>query len=192
VSILTKQSFINISVNKIRCYIALLTLGCFIAAISVEANGSLGEINIKLSGTVVAQGCTIDPGDINKQIQLGEWATAQLKKKGQATSRVPFTIHLTGCTANGITTEFTGTKDNANPELLKLNSEGRDYAKGIAVQIMDGHGKRIPMGVMAPRGVVDDNGNITLNFQANYVATQDEGVNPGVANADTEFTLIYD
>lgn len=169
-----------------------LFFGCLITVTPAHAEGSLGEINIKLSGTVVALGCTVDPGDVDKPVQLGEWATKQLKKAGQTTSPVPFTIHLTGCTASGVTTTFTGTKDKVNPEFLALKSDDDDYATGIAVQIMDASGQRIPMGDNAPRGVVDGNGNVTLNFRANYVATENDGVRPGTADADTEFTLSYD
>lgn len=169
-----------------------LLFGCLLAVAPVHADGPLAEINIRLSGTVVALGCTVDPGDVDKPVQLGEWATKQLKKAGQTTSPVPFTIHLTGCTASGVTTTFTGTKDKVNPELLALKSNDDDYATGIAVQIMNGNGQRIPMGNNAPRGVVDENGNVTLSFRANYVATGNDGVRPGTADADTEFTLSYD
>lgn len=169
-----------------------LLFGCLITVTQVYADGSLGEINIKLSGTVVALGCAVDPGDADKPVQLGEWATTQLKKNGQTTSPVPFTIHLTGCNGSGVTTTFTGTKDKANPDLLALKSDENDYATGIAVQIMDASGQRIPMGDKAPRGVVDGSGNVTLNFRANYVATGNDGVRPGSADADTEFTLSYD
>lgn len=183
---------------KTRSYNPILTVlsGLFLLSLMTQApahaDGQLGGINIRLSGTVVALGCTVDPGDVDKPVQLGEWATRQLKKAGQTTSLVPFSIHLTGCTASGVTTAFTGTKDKTNPDLLALESGDDDYAAGIAVQIMNSSGQRIPMGENAPRGVVDRNGNVTLNFRANYVATGNNGVRPGTANADTAFTLSYD
>lgn len=167
---------------------SLILCGLF----NVAHASSLAGINIRLSGTVVALGCTVDPGDVEKQVDLGEWATKQMKKAGQTTRQVPFAIHLSGCTASGVTTAFTGTKDRVNPELLALKSDKPDDAAGVAVQIMDSTGKRIPMGENAPRGVVDENGNLILNFRANYVATGDDTVRPGTANADTEFTLTYD
>lgn len=157
-----------------------------------DAYGALGQINIRLTGMVVALGCTVDPNDVNKPVQLGEWATRHLKKTGQTTSPVPFTILLTGCTASGVTTRFTGAKDTLNPELLSLKSDDKSYAFGIAVQIMDSKGQRIPMGSNAPRGVVDERGNVTLSFLANYVVTGNDSVKPGTADADTEFTLSYD
>lgn len=179
---------------KVNSALISLLFGCLlnVAVAPAHAEGVLGEINIRLSGTVVALGCTVDPNDVDKPVQLGEWATKQLKKTGQTTSPVPFSIHLTGCTASGVTTTFTGTKDKANPELLALKSDDDDYATGIAVQIMDGSGQRIPMGNSSPRRIIDENGNVTLNFQANYMATGNTSVRPGSADADTEFTLSYD
>ncbi|HCR1910595.1 TPA: fimbrial protein [Enterobacter kobei] len=161
-------------------------------ATSAHADGPLAKINIRLTGTVVALGCTVDPGDVDKPVDLGEWATKDMKKAGQTTRQVPFAIHLMGCTASGVTTVFTGTKDKFRPELLALKSDGADCAAGVAVQIMDSTGKLIPMGANAPRGVVDENGNLTLSFRANYVATGDDTVRPGTADADTVFTLTYD
>lgn len=169
-----------------------LTLCGLLTAASAYADGPLAKINIQLSGTVVALGCTVDPADVDKPVDLGEWATKNMKKAGQTTRQVPFAIHLTGCTASGVTAAFTGTKDKINPELLALKGDGADDAAGVAVQIMDSTGKRIPMGENAPRGVVDENGNLTLSFQANYMATGDGTVRPGTADADTEFTLNYD
>lgn len=154
--------------------------------------GELGHVNIKLAITVIEQSCTVEPGDVDKPVNLSEWATKDMKKAGQTTRQVPFAIHLTGCTASGVTTAFTGTKDKINPELLALKGDGADDAAGVAVQIMDSTGKRIPMGENAPRGVVDENGNLTLSFRANYMATGDGTVRPGVADADTDFTLTYD
>ncbi|MBS1205277.1 MAG: hypothetical protein H6R25_2176 [Proteobacteria bacterium] len=190
--ILTKY---DASLGKVRTpgFIAImcsLLLAGACATTSARADGSLGQINIRLTGTVTALGCTVDPGDVNKPVNLGDWSTKSLKKTGTATSPVPFSIHLTGCTASGVTASFTGTKDRINPELLALKSG--DDAAGVAVQIMNSNGKRIPMGENAPRGVVDEGGNVTLNFLANYVATADDAVKPGTADADTEFMLAYD
>ncbi len=169
-----------------------LLLGSLVVAGSAHAAGALATVNIQLSGTIVALGCTVDPGDVDKPVDLGEWATKNMKKAGQSTRQVPFAIHLSGCTASGVTTSFTGVRDKVNPELLALKSDEADYASGVAVQIMDNTGQRIPMGKQAPRSVVDESGNVVLNFRANYVATGDDSVRPGTADADTEFTLTYD
>lgn len=178
--------------TKITAAAAGLALCALLNSVSAHADGSLAKINIRLTGNIVALGCTVDPGDIDRPVDLGEWATKNMKKAGQTTRQVPFAIYLTGCTVSGVTTAFGGTKDRVNPELLALKSDGTDDASGVAVQIMDSTGRRIAMGDNAPRGVVDENGNLTLSFRANYVATGDGTVRPGTAEADTDFMLTYD
>jgi len=182
-----KQHSIRLSV-----VIIMTAVSAFLSPHSAHADGSLGEINIRLSGTVVALGCTVDPGDIDKPVKLGEWATKQLRKAGDTTNPVSFSIRLTGCTASGVTTAFTGAKDKKESSLLALNSEGADSAHGVAVQILDGARHRIPMGDDAPKETVDANGDATLSYYANYMATSNDGVIPGIADADTDFTLTYD
>jgi type 1 fimbria pilin len=191
VSILTKTG-VRTAGFKCRTFATTAALCCLISSTPAKADGTAGEINIRMTGTVVALACIVDPDDIDKPVELGSWATKQLKKAGQKTLPVAFSIHLTGCTASGVTTKFTGQKDAVNPELLALRTGNEEDATGVAVQIMDGNGQRIPMGSTAPRGIVDGSGNITLNFLANYVSTGDNDVRPGTADADTEFTLTYD
>lgn len=177
---------------RTACLFILKVTGIILFIALSPAQADLGVINIRLSGTVVALGCTVDPGDVDKPVNLGEWATKQLKKAGNSTNPVAFSIHLTGCTASGVTLAFTGTKDKTDNSLLALNNGGSDAAQGVAVQIMDNQQNRISVGDNAPRGVVDANGNLTLNFYANYVATADSCVTAGVADADSVFTLTYD
>lgn len=170
----------------------LKVMGGMSLMILFPAQAELGTINIKLTGTVVALGCTVDPGDVNKPVDLGQWSTKQLNKNGNTTSPKAFSLHLTGCTANGVTLAFTGTKDKSDSTLLALNNNGADAANAVAIQIMDSHQTRIPLGNNAPRGVVNENGDVTLNFYASYVATADNSVTAGVADADSIFTLTYD
>ncbi|KAB8312629.1 adhesin [Erwinia endophytica] len=156
---------------------------------SAFADGTLGEVNIRLSGTIVALECEVEPGDVDKTVVLGSWAPKQFKKPGDHTAYVPFTIHLTGCTANGVTVSFDGKKDSHDNNLLALSDDSS--AAGVGIQIMDSSQKLIPVGEDSPQVLVDDNGDATLSFYASYVAT-DNTVSPGTANADTEFVLTYD
>lgn len=171
-----------------------LFMVCMLAYMNMSAAMAdvLGEINIRMTGTVVAVGCTVDPGDIGKSVNLGEWATKQLKRAGNSTRPVAFSIHLTNCTASGVSLAFTGEKDKKDNSLLALNDDGENAAHGVAIQIMDSQQIRIPLGDNASHAVVDKNGNVILNFYANYVATADDGGTAGVADADSVFTLAYD
>ncbi|QCA04413.1 adhesin [Pantoea vagans] len=155
------------------------------------AADALAQINIHLSATVVAVGCTVDPVDVNKPVYLGEWQTKQLVKAGQTTKAVPFTIHLTGCTADSAKLTFTGTKDTTDSTLLAVDGKDENAASGVAIEILDSQHNRIPMGADTPSAVIDTNGNGTLDFWADYVSTGENNAKPGEANAATQFTLTY-
>lgn len=154
----------------------------------VHGKGSLAKINIELSGNIVALGCTVDPGDVDKTVSLGDWATKQLRYPSGHSEPVAFSIHLTGCTASGVTLAFTGTRDTTDNTLLALNDDST--ATGVAVEIMDVSHKRIAMGGNAGRVVVDSQGDAVLNFSARYQAVATPSA--GSADADSEFTLTYD
>lgn len=104
---------------------------------------------------------------------------------------MPFSIHLTGCTADSVKLKFTGVKDSHDNSLLAIDASGDNAAQGIAVEILDTRHNRIPMDAETPSAVMDANGNATLNLLADYVVTANDSVKPGEANASAEFTLIY-
>jgi type 1 fimbria pilin len=155
---------------------------------NVQIKDALTGVNIHLSGNIVALGCTVDPDDVNKVVNLGEWATKQLHYPYGHSEPVVFTIHLTGCSASGVTLAFSGTKDANDNTLLALNEEST--ASGIAVEIMDASRNRINMGDNAQRVVVDSQGDVVLTFSACYRAVA--APSAGTAVADSEFTLTYD
>ncbi|PJX32794.1 adhesin [Klebsiella sp. A-Nf5] len=147
----------------------------------------LAKVNIELSGTITAMSCKVDPTDRDKTVQLGSWDTKQLHYTGHSVP-VYFNIHLTNCTASGVTLSFTGKKDKTDPTLLALsdNSTGA----GVAVEIMDAAHNRIAMGEHYSRVAVDKKGDAVLAFSARYAAVSP--VSAGTAYAESEFTLTYD
>ena len=155
---------------------------------NVQIKDALAGVNIQLSGNIVALGCTVEPDDVNKVVNLGDWATKQLHYPYGHSEPVVFSIHLTGCSASGVTLAFSGTKDATDNTLLALNDEST--ASGIAVEIMDASRNRINMGDSAQRVVVDSLGDAVLTFAACYRATATPSAGTAVAYSD--FTLTYD
>lgn len=154
-----------------------------------QAEEPLGEINIRLSGEVVAQTCSAASEDINKTVELGNWSTKQFRHIAEHSSPVPFIINLENCTGNGVMVAFTGEQDEHDNSLLSLNSESE--AIGVAIEIMDINHKRIDMGSNSERVVIDSNGDARLTFLAQYVVVSTP-LSAGNAYADSEFTLTYD
>jgi type 1 fimbria pilin len=169
-------------------HLVLVVTLCFFIAINRACAGPLVGVNIKLSGRIVNLACTIEPLDVDKTINLGDWATKQLHYPGGYTRSMPFSIHLTQCTGSGISVTFNGTKYSGDDTLLALNEQST--ASGVAVEIMDKDSKRIPIGETSSRFTVDSNGEAVLNFLARFVTVSEPTA--GTAYADSEFIITYD
>lgn len=167
--------------------ICLLLLG-WVTGNALADDSLLGTINIELRGNVVDYSCYIQAGDDNKTVELGRWATKQLRNAGSVTQSIPFTLKLTGCPPGFASMTFSGSKAGNNPDLLALN--GTSSATNVAVELRDESKTRLPLEKASPGVKVDANGNVVLTFFANYIATSD---NPGAgsANADATFVINY-
>ena len=63
-------------------------------------------------------------------------------------------------------------------------------AQTVAIELRNSDRSRLALGEASPTEEVDANGNVTLNFFANYRALA-SGVRPGVAKADAIFMINY-
>lgn len=147
----------------------------------------LGEINIELRGNVVDFSCTVETADSNKTVSLGTWPTKQLRLPGSTTMAVPFTLKLTGCPPGSASITFSGTPAS-DPSLLALRDS--EMAKTVAIELRDSDRSRIALENASQQAVIDENGDVTLQFYANYIALTGNP-QPGDANADATFTINY-
>lgn len=60
----------------------------------------------------------------------------------------------------------------------------------LAIEIRDSDLRRLPLEQASKAVDIDNNGNATLKFYANYIALAD-GVQPGLANSDATFLINY-
>lgn len=153
-----------------------------------HADSPLGQINIELTGSVVDYSCVVEAGDSDKTVELGRWPTKQLRYSGSTTSRVPFSLSLTGCPPGSASITFTGKGDDSDPTLLALN--GSSAASRVAVELRNADSSRLPLQQASREVAVDDQGNARLQFYANYIATADDP-QPGNADADATFLINY-
>ena len=151
------------------------------------ADTSLGEINIELRGNVVDFTCVAIASDSNKTVELGKWPTKQLKTTGDTTQPVSFTLKLEGCPPGSASITFSGTPA-AGTSLLALDDAV--MAQKVAIELRDSDRTRLPLEQASQAVSIDENGNATLTFFANYIALA-EGVQPGLARADATFMINY-
>jgi minor fimbrial subunit len=149
---------------------------------------ALGEINIQMSGNIVDFTCVAEGSDSDKAVTLGTWPTKQLSSTGSRTQPMPFTLKLTGCPPGAASITFSGKADGSNSGLLALNDVST--ASRVAVEIRDADKTRLALQQASQPVSVDAQGNATLSFYANYIATADDP-QPGRADADATFMINY-
>ena len=149
---------------------------------------ALGEINIQMSGNIVDFTCVAEGSDSDKTVTLGTWPTKQLSTTGSRTQPMPFTLKLTGCPPGAASITFSGKSDGSNNGLLALNDAST--VSRVAVEIRDADKTRLALQQASQPVSVDAQGNATLSFYANYIATADNP-QPGRADADATFMINY-
>lgn len=176
-------------INEVRRMRRAL-FSCFCGLLWISSGWAadpLGTININLHGNVVDFSCTVNTADIDKTVDLGRWPTTQLLNAGDTTALVPFSLRLEGCPPGSVAILFTGTPAS-DTNLLALDDPA--MAQTIAIELRNSDRSRLALGAASPTEEVDANGNVTLNFFANYRALA-SGVRPGVAKADAIFMINY-
>ena len=160
--------------------IRFLTVALFALCTQAQADTALGEINIRLYGNIVDFTCVAEGSDSDKTVTLGT--------TGSRTQPMPFTLKLTGCPPGAASITFSGKADGSNNGLLALNDAST--ASRVAVEIRDADKTRLALQQASQPVSVDAQGNATLSFYANYIATADNP-QPGRADADATFMINY-
>lgn len=163
-----------------------LTLFMFCSYGAIAADGE-----IKFTGSIIDQTCSIDSTSRNQTIPLGKIAKNALSGSvGAKAAATHFSLIVKSCpeTITGGTVKFDGDGDSLYPNLLALDA-GSGTATGVAVQIADKTGKEIPLHYSSSEFPLTTGTN-TLDFTARYVSTSST-VTVGSANATAQFTIIY-
>lgn len=159
----------------------------YVAFVSKTNGATISEVNIELTGNIIDTSCIIS-GSSEKTVELGKWATKQLPTAGSTTQAMAFTLQLTSCPSGSAAVIFSGTPDSTNTELLALN--GSSTAQNVAIEIRDKDRLRLPLQQQSQDVSIDSNGDATLLFYANYIATGGN-ITAGSANADVTFSITY-
>lgn len=179
--------------NKKATFLKLASLAA-VAALSQAASAADG--NIQFTGQIVDTPCSVAASSQNLTVPLGNVGRTSLDgAAGKKSTPAKFTINLLACgaTAKGATVTFTGAADTVVTDDLKLANAGTvgttASATGVAVEIQDSTGAKIPLG-SASASYALGLGDNSLQFQAAYVSTGN-AVTSGPANANAQFTVAY-
>lgn len=150
--------------------------------------------NLSFTGDLVAEPCTLRPGDDAISLDMTGISTRELYANTRTVGRA-FQIHLEGCDssiADSVTTTFSGTSNTALPGLLALDASS--VAKGIALGLETPADVPLPLNVTSDTQTLGDGNNI-IEFKA-YVkgepqAIVDRSIQAGAFSATSTFTLDY-
>ncbi|ASM19413.1 fimbrial protein [Serratia marcescens] len=121
-------------------------LGCVLALVAGMAAGSvMAADNMLFHGALVAEPCTLKPGDEDIRLDFGTVIDKYLYANGRTPTK-PFTLTLQDCDLSlGQTVKitFSGNKSLELPDLLAL--DGGSQASGIALGLETAEGKPVAL-----------------------------------------------
>lgn len=166
---------------------SLLIALCAMAS-HASADDYLGIINLELKATVVSDACVIEARDNGQTVDLGTWATQDLPRTGSTTRAKKFSISLHNCPpSRPVAIRFDG-QTASYPDLIKLSNAST--ASNVAIELKDKHSTRLGLMSDSPTVTPDANGDATLDFSANLIATGTP-VGAGTTKADLTFIINY-
>jgi len=166
---------------------SVLAVG-MVAALGANAADD-GTINI--TGELLASACQVDAASISSPIALGDIASGTFAKVGDASTKMPFSIHITDCpdSVTEVMMAAVGTKDATNQDLLALASDS--LAAGLGIALYNNDDSQIKMGnTTAPVAISADTHEATIAMKAAAVSTA-ASVAGGAFSANTNFILSY-
>ncbi len=147
---------------------------------------------ITFDGEITTAPCSLSSRSQDLVVPLGSISSSQLSGAvGKRSTPTNFVIELVGCgaTAKGATVTFSGGTDANVPDDLVVGLGVVNPATGVAVELSDSSGLKIPLGVESARYTLVQGTN-PLHFRASYVSTRDS-VTAGSASAAAQFTINY-
>lgn len=148
--------------------------------------------NVYLYGTLVAEPCTLKPGDENISVGFGNIVDKYLYINARSPSQA-FQLHLQGCDLSigkQLSVSFSGNESSILPGLLAVLQDN----SGLAIGIEDAGGKAIALN-SGSKEVTLEKGDMTLKFaawiQGEPQAIKTHTIARGAFSAVATFRLEY-
>lgn len=167
-------------------------LGLLLCLLATQSHAY--DITLYVRGVVTAGGCALAQESKSQNIILGAITSDILRKPDASGNRQRFQINVVNCTSDtgGVRIQFVGRPDADNPELLAIEPDP-DAATGVAVELLDHDGVRLPINEQGRVRFIEDDSvtSHSLEFYAQYKATG-ASVTSGSANASATFYVEYE
>lgn len=168
--------------------------GLLSTAILLLSLPAIGSDNLRLHGALVAEPCSINPGDDLVEVDFGTIVDKYLYLN-QRTAGHGFQLRLADCDialGNLVKVKFKGTENSSLPGLLALNAGSQ--ASGVAIGIETPAGQALALGQFSTAYTLT-NGSNAINLQA-YVRAEPaalaaQNIQRGAFTAVATFSLEY-
>lgn len=163
-----------------------------LASAANAADQGHGKVTFK--GSIIDAPCSISPDSIDQTVELGQISNMALVDGGKSSPRA-FDIALENCDVTnltkGVQLTFTGAAASFDTTNKTLGIVGT--GAGAGVQITNGSGNVLTLGVPTPFQNIQD-GNNTLRFSAYLVGNGGDisTITPGDFSSVADFTLSYE
>lgn len=182
--------------RKMKFQISSLAAATLSLAALCAGNAQAADGTITINGLVTAQTCQIsgNGGGPDFTVTLPTVSTSALQTAGATAGRTPFNIALTNCSPDSgnvaVYFEPNATVDAATGHLTNTAASG---AENVQVGLLNADHSDIKLGsseaAQNMQFVALDHGKATLNYFAQYVAT--DAATAGAVNAQSLYSIVY-
>lgn len=169
---------------------------CIVSAalgLSLPLRADLGYANLVVTGTIVAESCSVAITSQSQNITIGNFNVNEFDAVGDVSQAAQLKIQLTGCnhTLSDTKIIFSGTPDRNNSELLALQdvSGTEEMATGVAIQLLDKNMQQLALNTPVNTGILQAEDNDLL-YYLRYKATT-VPVKAGNASSVLYFDMVY-
>lgn len=151
--------------------------------------------NMRLHGALVAEPCTLRPGDESVELDFGTVIDKYLYLNGRTNGKA-FQLHLIDCDVSlgkTVRVSFSGTESVVLPGLLALDSGSQ--AQGVAVGFETPANQPLKLNGWSQNSALGNGANIIAMqayVQAEPKAIADKSIKQGAFSAVATFTLQYE
>ncbi|TNV20489.1 fimbrial protein [Buttiauxella sp. B2] len=158
------------------------------AATSLNTDGG----SLLFSGNLVNTPCSIELRSLHQVVVMGQIKSNMLTEPGTWAGATNFRVWLTDCdptVRNTASVAFTGTPDAQDPQVFKIDGMSNS-ATDVGIGIFDSQDKLLAPNSAPETWLPLQEGSNALFYTAKYRAVG-ENVQPGVATASVNFTVLY-
>lgn len=148
------------------------------------------DVLVSVTGNLIGNTCVVSADSAEQTVPLGTIGMKQFHSPGAVSNiKRAFTLTLEECgpTFIGVKIRFSGTPDDLNPQLIKVDDGG---ASGVAVQILDKAGIPIPLEAQTAAYGASGDERVQMTFYAR-LAANGAAVSAGDVSAIATWTTEY-